>query len=591
MKYILYARKSTEDDDRQILSIEAQIFELKEFAAKEKLEIVASFQEAKTAKEPGRIKFAEMLSLIERGRADGILSWNPDRLARNSVDGGKIIHMIDRGLIKALKFPTFWFEPTPQGLFMLQIAFGQSKYYVDALRENVTRGMRQKVRNGVWPSKAPLGYLNNPKTRGIDVDTDKAKQIKKIFELYATGKYNLRELAEWCKRVNFKSNLGNDISIGKIHELLQNVFYISLMKYKGEIHEATHEPLISKKLFDKVQEIMREKGKPQKAKKHNFAFLGLTKCPCSAAITAEKKIKPSGREYIYYRCTKKKGPCQEKHFLRDEKLYQQIKSFLQKVSLSSHDTEIVLAELKKEEVQAKEQAKITVQNLKKDISAIKTKLERLTDAYLAEALELAEYQQTKNALMAEKKTKEEKLSDFERKGNHWLELTRNWIIEANQAKNIVCQENFSEMKNFLKTVGSNRQISVRTLAVDFKIPWQMLAETNAATENAETKTGIDSKMWTWGESDSRLSNANAAYYHYTTGPIYKLNTSYQLLNYQLPISISSLHFLTIHYPVHTPQNALAIPRNSPACDQYEDSRETKNSQSSRKDETAEKAGQ
>ena len=157
MRYILYARKSTEEDDRQVLSIEAQLVELQEYAAKEKLEIVASLCEAKTAKEPGRIKFAEMLSLVEKCKADGILSWNPDRLARNSVDGGKIIHMIDRGLIKALKFPTFWFEPTPQGLFMLQIAFGQSKYYVDSLRENVTRGMRQKVRNGVWPSKAPLG--------------------------------------------------------------------------------------------------------------------------------------------------------------------------------------------------------------------------------------------------------------------------------------------------------------------------------------------------------------------------------------------------------------------------------------------------
>ena len=134
-----------EDEDRQILSIESQFAELQEFAAKEKLEIVASFQEAKTAKEPGRTKFVEMLSLIERGRAEGILSWHPDRLARNSVDGGKIIHMVDKGLIKSLKFPTFWFEPTPQGLFMLQIAFGQSKYYVDNLRENVTRGDRKSV--------------------------------------------------------------------------------------------------------------------------------------------------------------------------------------------------------------------------------------------------------------------------------------------------------------------------------------------------------------------------------------------------------------------------------------------------------------
>src|SRR3989338_6840504 len=114
MRYIIYVRKSTEDEDRQVLSIEAQLVELQEYAAKEKLEIVSLFCEAKTAKEPGRTKFAEMLALIERGKADGIISWHPDRLARNSVDGGKIIHFVDRGLIKSLKFPTFWFEATPQ---------------------------------------------------------------------------------------------------------------------------------------------------------------------------------------------------------------------------------------------------------------------------------------------------------------------------------------------------------------------------------------------------------------------------------------------------------------------------------------------
>src|SRR3989344_1092214 len=103
MEYVIYARKSSEDEDRQILSIEAQLVELKEFAAKEKLEIVAFFQEAKTPKEPGRIKVAEMLSFLKSRKADGILSWHPDRLARNSVDGGKIIHLVDREVIKSLK--------------------------------------------------------------------------------------------------------------------------------------------------------------------------------------------------------------------------------------------------------------------------------------------------------------------------------------------------------------------------------------------------------------------------------------------------------------------------------------------------------
>ena len=506
MKYILYARKSTEEDDRQILSIEAQVFELKEFAAKEKLEIVASFQEAKTAKEPGRIKFAETLSFIEQGKAEGILSWNPDRLARNSVDGGKIIHMIDRGLIKSLKFPTFWFEPTPQGLFMLQIAFGQSKYYVDSLRENVTRGMRQKVRNGVWPSKAPLGYLNNAKTRGIDVDTDKSSKIKKLFKLYATGNYNLRELAEWCKRVNLKSNLGNDISIGKVHELLQNIFYIGLMKYKSEIYEATHEPLISKKLFDRVQEIMREKGKPQKVKKHNFAFLGLMKCPCSAAITAEKKTKPSGREYIYYRCTKKKGPCQEKHFLRQEELYEQIKSFLQKVSLSSRDAEKVLAELNKEELQAKEQAKTTVKNLKTKLVEVEKKLEKLLDVYLEETITVEEYASRKEKLVKQKVGLQEQIRDFEQRGLSWLEPARDFVLSLNQAAKLLENENKMEMTTFLKNIGSNCILQNRQLLFSPQKPYDLVAERSEATASCLQFP----VWWTYRESNPDLGNANAA---------------------------------------------------------------------------------
>ena len=143
-KYFLYARKSTEDDDKQVMSIEAQLFELREFARKENLEILEEFTESKSAKKPGREKFSEMMSRIESMDGAGILAWHPDRLARNSIDGGRIIYAVDTTKIISLRFPTFWFEPTPQGLFMLQVAFGQSKYYSDNLRQNVQRGFRQK---------------------------------------------------------------------------------------------------------------------------------------------------------------------------------------------------------------------------------------------------------------------------------------------------------------------------------------------------------------------------------------------------------------------------------------------------------------
>ena len=167
------------------------------------------------------------------------------------MDGGKIIHFVDRGLIKSLKFPTFWFEPTPQGLFMLNIAFGQSKYFVDNLRENVKRGLRQKIRNGVWPGWAPVGYLNNPKTRAIDVDEKKTPKVRNLFELYAKGDQTLYSLANWYKENKLKSNNEKELRVGGIHKILQNIFYIGLMKFNGEIHEGKHKPIISKKLFDK----------------------------------------------------------------------------------------------------------------------------------------------------------------------------------------------------------------------------------------------------------------------------------------------------------------------------------------------------
>ena len=123
-KFFLYARKSTDEPERQVLSIEAQMFELREYAKKENLNIVREFVESKTAKEPGREIFNEMVECIEKNEAEGILAWHPDRLARNSIDGGRIIYLVDTGKITTLKFPTFWFDPTPQGKFMLSIAFG-----------------------------------------------------------------------------------------------------------------------------------------------------------------------------------------------------------------------------------------------------------------------------------------------------------------------------------------------------------------------------------------------------------------------------------------------------------------------------------
>src|SRR5688572_11868401 len=212
-RFFIYARKSTDETDKQILSIDSQLQELRDLARTEKFSIVAELMESQTAKDPGRPIFNAMLARIEQGEAEGILAWHPDRLARNSVDGGRIIYLVDIEKIKDLRFPTFRFEPTAHGKFMLNIAFCQSKYYVDKLSENIRRGIRQKLRNGVWPNRPPVGYTNDKKNLSIAVHPEKAKLVRKAFELYATGNYPLHEVRRRMEEIGFTSAQNGRMSL------------------------------------------------------------------------------------------------------------------------------------------------------------------------------------------------------------------------------------------------------------------------------------------------------------------------------------------------------------------------------------------
>jgi DNA invertase Pin-like site-specific DNA recombinase len=249
-KYFLYARKSTEDEERQVMSIEAQLAELAEFAKRENLEIAERFIESKSAKKPGREIFNEMIQKIYDSKEPvGILAWHPDRLARNSVDGGKIIYLIDIGKIVSLRFPTFWFESTPQGLFMLQVAFGQSKYYSDNLSENVKRGIRQKLRRGEWPGLAPFGYVNNPKTRNIEPEPTKAKVIKRAFEEYAQGRHTLESLSQRLSFWGVVSGTGKPLCKATLQRMLTNKIYLGLIVHNGETYEGGFRQLFPERLL------------------------------------------------------------------------------------------------------------------------------------------------------------------------------------------------------------------------------------------------------------------------------------------------------------------------------------------------------
>ncbi len=469
MKYFLYIRKSTDEDDRQILSLEAQEFELNEFARCEHLIVAETFRESQTAKCPGRPIFNQMLDRMERGEAEGILAWHPDRLARNSVDGGRIIFFIDSEHITALKFPTFWFEATPQGKFMLSIAFGQSKYFVDNLSENTKRGLRQKLRRGEWPGWAPLGYLNDQVKHNIIKDAERFRLVKKLFELYATGNYSMKDLQNTSTSIGLFGKSGKVPSVSLIQHTISNSFYYGVFKYNGELHQGKHEPMISKKLFDKCAEVMANKSQPKKRHIAKPTLRGLLNCAeCGCAITSEIQ-----KGHHYYRCTKKRGNCSQK-FIREESLIEQINDALQKVSLPPSWADEMLAKLETEREQERQDGNIFAQNLKVEIGNLNDKIEKLLDTHLDGLIPKDEYVVKKQKILNQKIELSEKLQDFEQKGNHWLEPMRLFILDSKQATITASKENLEDKKNFLKKIGSNPILSARTLSFSPKKSWEIL---------------------------------------------------------------------------------------------------------------------
>jgi len=501
LKYFIYCRKSSEDEDRQILSIEAQLSELNAIARNSGLTIVNTFTESKSAKEPGREVFNEMLCQIEQGKANAILSWKLDRLARNFDDGGKIIGLLQRGVIQEIRTFEKVYLPS-DNVLTIAVELGMANQYVRDLVVNIRRGIREKIRRGIFCGKAPLGYFNEPRLRTIEPHPENFPKLKRILKRFATGEYSITAIQKELARVGLVGGRSKKpMPLSSIANLLRNPFYYGVFLHKGEMHQGVHVPMITKKTFDEIQAALVAVSKPR----HNRADKGMTflhfaTCDsCGYGVTGERHIKKSDLRFYYYRCTRKSKTmrCENRSFIRQEKFATEVKRNAELLVLPDEWKERFLAKVEIWDTEISGGKQKQIDQSKTELSTVKAKIDRINNGFADGSLDIQEFKELKNPLVPQKAELEERLAFLEKTKTNRLEPLRNWILEANQSGKRVSEENWLEMKSFLKKVGSNRLLRGQTLTVTFKEPWNLLSKTVSAARQRDEKNPMGSQRVLW----------------------------------------------------------------------------------------------
>ncbi|KKU54191.1 MAG: Recombinase [Parcubacteria group bacterium GW2011_GWA1_47_11] len=317
LTYCLYARKSSEAEDRQALSIESQVKEMQALAAREGLTVVDIKREAHSSKEVGqRALYNQMIGEIREGKYNGILTWAPDRLSRNAGDLGSVVDLMDQKLLLEIRTYGQRFTNNPNEKFLLMILGSQAKLENDNKAVNVKRGLRTRCEMGWRPGVAPTGYLNEKhvdKKGQVRLDPKRSLVIKQMFEKVAEGQSG-RQVYRWLRETGFKTHRGKPLVLANVYILLRNHYYYGEYEYPvggGNWYTGKHTPIIDKALFDKVQNNLNQNYIP-KTESKEFAFTKLIRCGyCGSGITADekfKKLKDGGvNRHVYYFCTQSRN--------------------------------------------------------------------------------------------------------------------------------------------------------------------------------------------------------------------------------------------------------------------------------------------
>lgn len=348
IRYCLYARKSTESDEQQALSIDSQVKEMSAIAERLNLNVVGVKRESHSAKESGqRPIFKELLGEVAKGTYNGILTWAPDRLSRNAGDLGTVVDLMDQRKLIHIQTYGQTFSNSPNEKFLLMILCSQAKLENDNKSINVKRGLRARVEMGLWPCKPPTGYTKykrmDQKCESV-IDPDRAPIIKQMFEKVAYDGWSGRKVYQWLKHdINFKTENNIHLSLGNLYRIFQNHFYYGRFEFpkeSGNWYNGSHKPIITKELYDLVQEKIKSQTLEPRSSQKEFAFTKIMTCGlCGSGITADEKFKHQKNgnvnRYVYYKCTRTRDQDCSCGFINEEDLVIQLQALVDDLEIQT----------------------------------------------------------------------------------------------------------------------------------------------------------------------------------------------------------------------------------------------------------------
>lgn len=449
------------------MSLDAQETELRAIAAREGIEIVKVFRESMSAKAPGRPLFAEMLGLITKGKADMILCWKIDRLARNPVDGGSIHWMLQSGQIQSIRTYDRTHLPSDNVLLMY-VELGMSNQYSRELSAVVKRGNREKVRRGEWPNRAPFGYANSRNPKTIKPKPDEARKVKEIYSKYVSGEYSMKDLGQEYGK-----------SRSQIELILSRTVYYGMTAYHGELYPGIHQPLITKELYDQAQEMRLSKKTAHQPRPQTlfFPYRGFMNCAeCGCLLTATRK---KGK-YDYYYCTNGKGGCnQHQSYIRAKDADSFFVEALQAIQFDNELIEIMYQAAREKHQNGQYDIQKTLDEIDYQIHQIELRERRLLNSYTSGHISESLYSEEAGQIQKQKKQVQRRRENYQRNSENGLgtlELTKRFFQSSNAKLSQYLAAEPEQKQQIAKTVLWNFEVKdKKALRYKYHSPFDVLA--------------------------------------------------------------------------------------------------------------------